>query len=256
MSSILLQPVGAGVCWYAMRALPPDEAAALEAHIASCALCQQELEALRPVADSFVGWPTNILRPAASLPERLAQRIAAETGGNPVLPAAQDLDEPAWEEVAPGIFCKLMANDTTRHRVSMLVRLLPGVEIRDTPMPAWRSCSSSMASYGLTTASSIPENTTEQSLSPATSECGARLVVPAFSSPALKTSWECLSESRSSESPMRRGGGRDDDDAAIHFHFTHQATLPIEDVRALVCHVDWRQLGEFLGRNRLAGLRR
>ncbi len=118
----------AQVSAYVMRALPPDEAAALEAHIASCALCQQELETLRPVADSFVGWPTNILRPAASLPERLAQRIAAETGASPVLPAVQHWDEPAWEEVAPGIFCKLMANDTTRHRVSMLVRLLPGVE--------------------------------------------------------------------------------------------------------------------------------
>jgi ChrR Cupin-like domain/Putative zinc-finger len=113
---------------YVMQALPPDEAAAVEAHIASCAQCQQELEALRPVADSFVGWPTDILRPAASLPERLAQRIAAETGASPVLPPAQHWDEPAWQEVAPGIFCKLMANDTTRHRVSMLVRLLPGVE--------------------------------------------------------------------------------------------------------------------------------
>ena len=118
----------AQVAAYVMQALPPDEATALEAHTASCALCQQELEALRPVADSFVSWPTNILRPAASLHERLAQRIATEIGGNPVLPPAQHWDEPAWEEVAPGIFCKLMANDTTRHRVSMLVRLLPGVE--------------------------------------------------------------------------------------------------------------------------------
>src|SRR5688572_3620337 len=91
---------------YVMQALPPDEAAAIEAHIASCAQCQQELEALRPVADSFVGWPTDILRPAASLPERLAQRIASETGGNPVLPPAQRWDEPAWEEVASGVFCK------------------------------------------------------------------------------------------------------------------------------------------------------
>ena len=113
---------------YVMQALSPDEAVAIEAHIASCAECRQELETLRPVADSFVTWPTNILRPAASLHERLAQRIAAETGGNPVLPPPQHWDEPAWEEVAPGIFCKLMANDTTRHRVSMLVRLLPGVE--------------------------------------------------------------------------------------------------------------------------------
>ena len=35
--------------------------------------------------------------------------------------------EPEWEEVAPGILCKLLANDTQAQRVSMLVRLLPGV---------------------------------------------------------------------------------------------------------------------------------
>ena len=112
---------------YVMRALSPSEAAAVEAHIASCAQCQQELETLRPVVDSFVFWPTDVLRPSASLQERLARRIAAETGEAPSVPAKQ-WKEPAWEEVAPGIFCKLMATDTNRHRVSMLVRLLPGVD--------------------------------------------------------------------------------------------------------------------------------
>jgi anti-sigma factor ChrR (cupin superfamily) len=34
--------------------------------------------------------------------------------------------EPEWEQVAPGIECKLLATDTERHRVSMLVRLAPG----------------------------------------------------------------------------------------------------------------------------------
>jgi len=118
----------AQVCAYVIQALPADEATAVEAHIASCAQCQHELETLRPVANSFVGWPTNILRPAASLPERLALRIAAETGSHPVVPPAQPWDEPEWDEVAPGIFCRLMATDTKNHRVSMLVRLLPGVE--------------------------------------------------------------------------------------------------------------------------------
>ncbi|HEU4590713.1 MAG TPA: cupin domain-containing protein [Steroidobacteraceae bacterium] len=36
--------------------------------------------------------------------------------------------EPDWEEVAPGISCKLLANDAERGRVSMLVRLAPGVD--------------------------------------------------------------------------------------------------------------------------------
>jgi hypothetical protein len=113
---------------YVMRTLLPDEASAVEAHLSSCSYCRQELETLRPVADSFVFWPTDVLRPPASLQERLARRIASETGESLVLPPTSQWNEPAWEEVAPGIFCRLMATDTKRHRVSMLVRLLPGVE--------------------------------------------------------------------------------------------------------------------------------
>jgi len=113
---------------YVMRTLRPDEASAVEAHLASCSYCRQELERLRPVADSFVFWPTDVLRPPASLQERLARRIAAETGESLVLPPTSEWKEPAWEEVAPGIFCKLLATDSKRHRVSMLVRLLPGVD--------------------------------------------------------------------------------------------------------------------------------
>ncbi len=112
---------------YVMQTLPPGEANAVEAHIASCSHCQHELELLRPIADSFLFWPVDVLRPRASLQERLAHRISGDTGGSPVLPPRQ-WDEPAWEEVAPGIFCKLLATDTERHRVSMLVRLAPGVE--------------------------------------------------------------------------------------------------------------------------------
>jgi anti-sigma factor ChrR (cupin superfamily) len=62
------------------------------------------------------------------LQERLATRIASETGENLVVPPVPRWNEPEWEQVAPGIFCKLMATDTKAHRVSMLVRLLPGVE--------------------------------------------------------------------------------------------------------------------------------
>ena len=50
----------------------------------------------------------------------------------PVLPALQRWAEPEWKEVAPGISCKLLATDTERDRVSMLVRarssLAPGVD--------------------------------------------------------------------------------------------------------------------------------
>ena len=116
------------VCAYAMQALPLSDVAAVESHISSCSHCRRELETLRPIIDSFVSWPTDVLRPAASLQGRLARRISAQTGGEPVLPATRQWSEPEWEEVAPGIFCKLLATDTEKHRVSMLVRLAPGVD--------------------------------------------------------------------------------------------------------------------------------
>jgi ChrR Cupin-like domain len=113
-------------CAYAAQALTMSEAEAAEAHIASCPDCQRELESLRPVVNRFVSWPTDLLRPTISLQARLALRIAEETGKRPVLPPAQPWSEPEWEQVAPGIECKLLATDTERHRVSMLVRLAPG----------------------------------------------------------------------------------------------------------------------------------
>jgi anti-sigma factor ChrR (cupin superfamily) len=111
---------------YALRALPRAEAAAAEAHLASCPDCRRELENLRTVTDLFPAWPADVARPRRSLRERLAKRIARETGAEPVLPAPPEWVEPAWEQVAPGIECKLLATDEQRHRVSMLVRLAPG----------------------------------------------------------------------------------------------------------------------------------
>ena len=113
-------------CAYAVLALPASEVAAAEAHIASCPDCRRELQSLRPVVDRFVSWPTDVLRPTTSLQARLALRIAEETGKQPVLPPASRWSEPEWDRVAPGIECKLLATDTDRHRVSMLVRLAPG----------------------------------------------------------------------------------------------------------------------------------
>src|SRR5881392_197105 len=113
-------------CAYALQLSPASEVAAAEAHIASCPNCRRELASLRPVVDRFVSWPTDVLRPTTSLQARLALRIAEETGKDAVLPPAGRWSEPEWEQVAPGIECKLLATDTERDRVSMLVRLAPG----------------------------------------------------------------------------------------------------------------------------------
>jgi len=113
---------------YALQALPSSEVAVAGGHIAGCAECRQEMETLRPIIDSFASWPTDVLRPPVPLWERLAQRIAAETGGEPMLPSPQRWAEPEWNEAAPGISYKLLATDTEKKRVSMLVRLAPGTD--------------------------------------------------------------------------------------------------------------------------------
>lgn len=114
------------VAAYALGSVPPSEATALEAHLAGCRVCTDQLESLKRIADFLVTWPTDVLRPSASLQERLAQRIAAETGTVPALPPRREWQEPEWKEVAPGISCKLLATDAEHDRVTMLVRLQPG----------------------------------------------------------------------------------------------------------------------------------
>ena len=113
---------------YVLQALPSSEIPIAEARTVSCDECGREIEALRLVIDSFVSWPTDVLRPSVSLWGRLAQRIAEETGEEPVLAPPQRPAEAEWAEVAPGISCKLIATDTDKNRVSMLVRLAPGAE--------------------------------------------------------------------------------------------------------------------------------
>ena len=111
---------------YALQALPSSEIPGVEARVSACAECQRELETLRPLVRAFVAWPTDVLRPSTALWERLALRIASDTGQEPLVPAPTRRGGPEWEEVAPGISCKLLATDSENARVSMLVRLAPG----------------------------------------------------------------------------------------------------------------------------------
>jgi len=112
----------------AVGALSSDELRDTEAHVTSCVECRQELDALRATVQSFVSWPTDVLRPDPSLWHRVAERIAAETGMPPEPPTSAARLEPDWEDAGPGISCKLLATDPERGRVSMLVRLAPGVD--------------------------------------------------------------------------------------------------------------------------------
>lgn len=116
------------VVLYVLRALPAREIAAVEAQISSCEDCRHEIETLRPIVRSFVGWSTDVLRPPESLWDRLATRIANETGTPPFVPPLETPIKPEWEEAAPGIHVKILATNAANDTVSMLVRLDPGTD--------------------------------------------------------------------------------------------------------------------------------
>jgi len=113
---------------FALQALSPSEMASVEAQILSCADCRQEIETLRPIVSSFVGWSTEVLRPAGSLWGRLAKRIAGEAGTGPFVPPLEGPAKPEWEAAAPGIHVKILARNSEINSVSMLVRLDPGTD--------------------------------------------------------------------------------------------------------------------------------
>jgi quercetin dioxygenase-like cupin family protein len=113
---------------FALQALPARETASAVAQIGSCEACRQEIETLRPIIRSFVGWSTDVLRPAESLWNRLAKRIASEGAAQPFVAPLEAPVKPEWEEAAPGIHVKILAKNAKNDSVSMLVRLDPGTD--------------------------------------------------------------------------------------------------------------------------------
>jgi anti-sigma factor ChrR (cupin superfamily) len=110
----------------ALQALSPGEASVMEAHLEECAHCRRDMEALRPIVDSFAAWPRDVLRPTTALWARLARRIADGTEQERTA-LEDDWKEPEWKEAAPGLWYQLLAADPSTHLVTMLVRLEPGV---------------------------------------------------------------------------------------------------------------------------------
>ena len=113
---------------FVLQSLSAREMASVEAQILSCEDCQREIETLRPIVRSFVGWSADVLRPAESLWGRLAKRIASEATTQPFVPPLEVSAKPEWEEVAPGIHVKILARNAEIDSVSMLVRLDPGTD--------------------------------------------------------------------------------------------------------------------------------
>jgi anti-sigma factor RsiW len=112
------------VALHALDALAPDDVVRLESHLLDCAACSEELQQLRAVAGLFPAGPADVLQAPARLWGELAARIGAGTD----IPTAPAPDEASWHRPGPGIECQVVASDTEKKRVSMLVRLAPGAE--------------------------------------------------------------------------------------------------------------------------------
>ena len=173
----------------ALQALPANELAAAQAHIAACPHCQRELESLRPVVDRFASWPADVLRPTTSLQARLALRIAGETG------------KPASTAAGAAMGRAGLGTGRARHRMQAAGdrrREAPGqhagaprawrAPIPRIRMPASKSCIFLTANCGSTRASSPQVTTITVPPERATSASGARRAAPACSSPAPRTS--------------------------------------------------------------------
>ena len=61
---------------------------------------------------------------------RLARRVGEEgwSAVEDVIPLPDEFHAVEWEQPAPGIYCKLLSTDHANKRVSMLVRLDPGID--------------------------------------------------------------------------------------------------------------------------------
>lgn len=86
-----------------------------------------------PTASTVLAWIMNLARFRALQRLELARTkneegLTRRAGPRPPAQHAFQWMEPEWDEVAPGIACKLLARDAQKDRISMLVRLAPGVE--------------------------------------------------------------------------------------------------------------------------------
>jgi anti-sigma factor ChrR (cupin superfamily) len=115
-------------CVSLLNAVPAPDIARVDAHVSSCAHCRSEVATLRPLIGLLAYWPTEMAsEPRPSLERRLAERLADEVKHD--APSfGQSWHEPDWKQVAPGIACQLLSNDSVTRMVAMLVRLAPGTD--------------------------------------------------------------------------------------------------------------------------------
>ncbi len=91
---------------YSENALPPKAAARIEAHLAACSACRDDVRALRQVSGVLTARKPSVLEPSAEVWQRVHARIApdARAGARPVwrLPV---LTSAAGLAAAAALFC-------------------------------------------------------------------------------------------------------------------------------------------------------
>ena len=114
----------------ALSSLSSEEQTSLDQHLGSCQACREEFASISEVVAQFPAWPSADLTPDGSLWNRLAKQIGIEgwTAAERELPLAPQWSDLEWQQPAPGIYCKVLSTDAACKRVSMLVRLDPGVD--------------------------------------------------------------------------------------------------------------------------------
>jgi anti-sigma factor ChrR (cupin superfamily) len=114
----------------ALGSMAMAEQQRVDAHLEGCSSCREEFHSVQKVVAHLNAWPAAELQPSAALWTRLAKRIGAEgwVAAESELSLAPHWPDLDWQQPAPGIYCKTLSTDEERKRVSMLVRLDPGVD--------------------------------------------------------------------------------------------------------------------------------
>jgi anti-sigma factor ChrR (cupin superfamily) len=112
----------------ALGALPPDEEPAIRAHLSVCVACQEEFDSMRQIVELLPSWPVESVESGPSSWDRLAGRIRGRSEHTRDAAPFSSSSEPDWEDVAPGIRCKILSVDARQNRLTMLVRLAPGAD--------------------------------------------------------------------------------------------------------------------------------
>ena len=124
---------------YALDALPQEDKAAYEAHLgAGCAVCIAETASFRKVIGA-IGLSIDPVSPRAELRERLMETIA-RTSQPPARKSSGVLYDKDGVRVVrpgdmtwragelPGVFLKVLFNDTARGYTTAMVRMTPGTQ--------------------------------------------------------------------------------------------------------------------------------